>query len=122
MKTIILLLCMVLFIPTQDANTTDLLKGEWTIDLRPTPSSPEYYQAMEISFVNNKTFEGSFYNSEIKAALLNTNWNKIYFSFITSDASHNYYHSGYLENGKLYGISYCPGRKFTAPWTGTLKE
>ena len=122
MKTIILLLCLVLYIPTQDANNTDQLKGEWTIDLRPTPSSPDYYQSMEISFVNDKTFEGSFYGSDIKAGLLNTSWDKVYFSFITSDANNNYYHSGYLEDGKLYGISYCPGRKFTAPWTGTSKK
>ena len=77
---------------------------------------------MIISDIKDKTFQGTFYGSTIKDGLLNTSWDKIYFSFSTSDASHNYYHSGYLENGKLKGISYCPGRKFTAPWNGTLKE
>lgn len=122
MKTIILLLSLLLLAPNQKTINTDQLKGEWTIDLRPTPTSPEYFQTMTISYINESTFQGTFYGSTIKNGLLNTSWEKVYFSFSTSDATNNYYHSGYIENGKLYGISYCPGRKFTAPWTGTRKK
>lgn len=96
----------------------DSLVGNWKIDLRPTPESEGYYQLFEVKMVNNNTFTGTFYGSEIKNALINKNWDKIYFAFSTSDQSNEYYHSGYLENNKLFGITYCPNREFTAPWTG----
>lgn len=97
------------------------LIGNWKIDLRPTPSSPEYFQILVISKVEGKTIEGTFYGSPIKDGFINTNWERTYFSFTTSDGSYDYYHSGYMLNGKLYGISYCPNRSLTAPWTGELK-
>ena len=99
-------------------NTVEPLNGTWKIDLRPTPESDGYYQSFLVKMVTKNTFTGTFYGSEIKNALINRNWTKIYFAFSTSDQSNEYYHSGYLENGKLYGITYCPNREFTAPWTG----
>ena len=95
------------------------LIGNWKIDLRPTPESDGYYQSFNVKMINENTFTGTFYSSEIKNALINKNWDKIYFAFSTSDQSNEYYHSGYLENDKLFGITYCPNRNFTAPWTGT---
>lgn len=107
---------------TNDSNNTiEPLNGTWKIDLRPTPESDGYYQSFLVKMVTKNTFTGTFYGSEIKNALINRNWSKIYFAFSTSDQSNEYYHSGYLENGKLYGITYCPNREFTAPWTGTKK-
>ena len=97
------------------------LEGTWTIDLRPTPDSEGYYQEFKVTQISEGTFEGSFYGSPVENSLINTNWEKLYFAFSTSDQNHSYYHSGYLLDGKLYGISYCPGREFTAPWTGTKK-
>ncbi|WP_412560369.1 hypothetical protein [Winogradskyella sp. MIT101101] len=97
------------------------LIGNWKIDLRPTPSSPEYFQILVISKVEGKTIEGTFYGSPIKDGFINTNWERTYFLFTTSDGSYDYYHSGYMLNGKLYGISYCPNRSLTAPWIGKLK-
>ncbi len=97
---------------------SDQLLGEWTIDLRPTPSAEGYYQNFVVKVVDGNTFTGIFYGSEIQNGLLNRNWDRLYFAFTTSDASNDYYHSGYLENGALQGISYCPNRAFTAPWTG----
>ncbi len=99
----------------------DPLTGNWKIDLRPTPESDGYYQSMDVKKVIGNTFTGTFYGSEIKSALINRNWAKIYFAFSTSDQSNEYYHSGYLENGKLFGITYCPNREFTAPWTGVIE-
>jgi hypothetical protein len=103
------------------SETQNNLLGEWKIDLRPTPDSPEYYQTLNIIKIDGKNLEGTFYGSPIKSGFINTEWEKTYFSFTTSDASNDYYHSGYILDGKLYGISYCPNRKLTAPWTGALK-
>ncbi|WP_297764948.1 hypothetical protein [uncultured Muriicola sp.] len=94
------------------------LIGEWTIDLRPTPESEGYYQKFVVTAIEGNTFTGTFYGSPIENGLINQNWDKLYVAFTTSDASNDYYHSGYLENGSLKGISYCPNRAFTAPWTG----
>ena len=97
------------------------LEGEWVIDLRPSPEAEGYYQPFKIISIEENRFTGTFYGSPIENALLNKNWEKIYFAFSTRDQDHAYYHSGYLMDGKLYGISYCPGRNFTAPWTGEKK-
>jgi hypothetical protein len=105
----------------KNKNINDLV-GEWIIDLRPTPSSTEYLQTLKIEKITNNLIEGMFYGSELKDGFLNTNWEKPYFSFSTSDASNNYYHSGYILNGELYGISYCPKRKLVTPWSGKLKN
>ncbi|MGB5666098.1 MAG: hypothetical protein WBM53_04560 [Maribacter sp.] len=121
-----ILLLIPIAIMAQDLNdssaeTLDSLIGNWTIDLRPTPESDGYFQSFVVTPKGEKSFTGTFYGSEINNALVNRNWPKIYFAFSTSDQSNDYYHSGYLENGKLYGITYCPSREFTAPWTG-VKE
>ena len=114
------LIALSLFLVTTQQNTNDTneLIGKWKIDLRPTPKSPKYFQFLRITEINDRTFEGSFYGSSIKDGLINTEWEKIYFSFTTSDASNVYYHSGYLLEDKLYGVSYCPGRSLVSPWTG----
>jgi len=115
------LLLMSILLPALVSAQLYDLKGEWTIDLRPTPDSEGYFQEFIVSEVNESKFEGTFYGSPIENGLLNTNWEKPYFAFSTRDQNHSYYHSGYLLEGVLYGISYCPGREFTAPWTGTKK-
>lgn len=94
------------------------LQGEWVIDLRPTPQSEGYFQPFVIESIDGNTFKGTFYGSELEKTLLNDSWEKLYFAFTTRDSSNEYYHSGYLLNGTLYGITYCPNRNFTAPWTG----
>ena len=99
-------------------NTIEEANGSWKIDLRPTPDSEAYYQTVEISEAEQNTFKGTFYGSPIENAILNTKWNRLYFAFMTKDASNTYYHSGYILEGKIYGITYCPTRAFTAPWNG----
>ncbi|MEN8789551.1 MAG: hypothetical protein ABF295_08530 [Flavobacteriaceae bacterium] len=97
------------------------LIGEWKIDLRPTPDSEGYYQTFKISQIDQNSIEGSFYGSPVEDGMLNRNWERLYLSFSTKDQNHTYYHTAYLEKGILYGITYCPGRKFTAPWKGKKK-
>lgn len=94
------------------------LIGKWQIDLRPTPDAEAYYQEFVVKSIKGNKMKGSFYGSTIKNGLINTQWEKIYYSFTSSDGTNDYYHSGHLENGMLIGISYCPGREFTTPWTG----
>ncbi|MBT8385508.1 MAG: hypothetical protein KJO83_07335 [Bacteroidia bacterium] len=95
--------------------------GNWKIDLRPTPESDGYFQSFVVELIEEKTFKGTFYGSDLENALLNSNWDKLYFAFSTRDQNNEYYHSGYLHNGKLFGITYCPNRSFAAPWTGVKK-
>ncbi|MBT8270103.1 MAG: hypothetical protein KJN59_12850 [Bacteroidia bacterium] len=106
------------FSQTDNPDRQTELIGSWTIDLRPSPDAEGYYQSFEITSIQEKKLEGSFYGSPISEGLINTEWDDIYFAFSTSDNTYTYYHSGYLKNGRLYGISYCPGRAFTAPWNG----
>lgn len=106
-----------------DSETTNLpLIGEWQIDLRPTPDSEPYYQVFAVEQVSDRTLVGTFYGSPLKDGFINKNWPKLNFAFTTQDATHSYYHSGYLSDGKLYGTTYCPGREFIAPWTGVRKK
>jgi hypothetical protein len=105
------------FVYCQEQN----LIGEWNIDLRPTPESEAYYRTFKITQIDQNSIEGSFYGSPVEDGLLNANWEKLYISFSTEDQNHTYYHTAYLENEVLYGITYCPGRNFTAPWTGMKK-
>lgn len=98
------------------------LAGSWTIDLRPSPEAEGYFQEFVVTEIADANFQGSFYGSPLENSLLNRQWgDKLYFAFTTRDQTYAYYHSGYLLDGKLHGISYCPGREFTAPWTGVKK-
>ena len=118
---ILLLVLPVLLIAQEETNSNESkneLIGNWKIDLRPTPDAEAYFQNFVVSSIDENSFTGTFYGSEIKDSLINDYWPKIYFAFSTSDQSNEYYHSGYIENGKVYGITYCPDREFTAPWTG----
>lgn len=122
-KTIILLFFFFTAVNAQQKNDginnpADTLIGEWTIDLRPTPEADGYFQSFLVELIEENTFKGTFYGSELENSLINRNWDKLYFAFTTRDQSNEYYHSGYLHNGKLFGITYCPNREFAAPWTG----
>ena len=97
------------------------IKGTWIIDLRPTPDSEPYLKEFKISSIENNTFSGEFYSTKFENGHLNLNWDKVYFAFITNDASNSYFHSGYIEENMVFGISYSPERKFTAPWSGKKK-
>ncbi|MBT8235532.1 MAG: hypothetical protein KJO04_05025 [Bacteroidia bacterium] len=125
-KTIILLLLLGLPLSIvaqvtiyEKPDPTETLEGTWTLDLRPTPDAEGYYQPFVIERIEGNTFSGTFYGSEIKNAILNKNWPKIYFAFSTSDATSEYYHSGYMMEDQLHGMTYCPNREFAAPWTGS---
>ena len=122
MKTLFLYTSLAFALLCFNSNSNNDLIGQWKIDLRPTPDSEAYYQTFVISSIDDNTFEGRFYGSPIENAYLNKNWERLYFAFTTKDATNSYYHTGYILDGKIYGISYCPNRSLTAPWTGVKKQ
>jgi hypothetical protein len=93
--------------------------GTWVIDLRPTPESAPYIKEFKFTKIDGKNFDGEFYGYPFKGGLFNTDWDKIYFAFTTADQSGTYYHSGYIEGNKVYGMSLNENRKLMLPWKGT---
>ena len=110
--------CLEKALPKRDPGT---ILGNWEIDLRPDPKADPYVQEFRVTQLTGNTFQGYFYGSPLENARLNRNWDRLYFAFSTRDQNHAYYHSGYLLDGRLYGISYCPGREFVQPWSGVPK-
>lgn len=104
-----------------DPRPSDII-GEWIIDLRPTPDAAAYFQSFVIDEVKENRFTGSFYGSFLQKVVLNKNWDKLYFAFVTEDASNEYFHSGYFLGNQIIGFTYCPKRKFAMPWTGEKKK
>ena len=97
------------------------LKGTWKLDLRPTPQSDTYLKDFDVNLFENGKLSGTFYGTDFREGKINTAWGKIYFSFTTADQSNTYFHSGFVENGKIYGTSYSEGRGFMIPWFGVKK-
>lgn len=98
------------------------LEGTWQVDLRPTPESEPYFKDFEITLAGENSFTGKFYDTEFSGGLLNSDWSKIYFGFTTNDMSGKYFHSGYLSNDTLFGMTYSEGRSFVMPWLAVRKK
>ena len=90
--------------------------------MRPDPNSEAYLKDFIITPTTGKEFGGEFYGTAFKKGKFNTDWEFIYFAFTTSDKDNVYYHSGYIDGDKIFGISYSPDRKFTSHWTGKKKS
>lgn len=102
--------------------STDSLTGTWVIDLRPTPASAPYLKDFKFTKVEEKMFDGEFYGYPFQGGFLNTEWDKIYFAFTTTDQSGTYFHSGYIEGNKIFGMSLNENRKILIPWRGEKKN
>lgn len=103
------------------ADSSQIL-GTWTIDLRPTPNSEAYLKEFKFTKITGKTFDGEFYGYPFNGGFLNTDWDKIYFAFTTSDQSGTYYHSGSIDGDKIVGITLNENRQFVLPWSGYRKK
>ena len=97
------------------------VKGTWLLDLRPDSNSEPYLKDFIIIPTKGKAFSGEFYGKSFTTGFFNTDWENLYFAFTTKDKKNTYYHSGYIIDNKIYGISYSANRKFTSHWTGTKK-
>ena len=108
--------------PTSNKPVADSVLGTWVIDLRPTPDSEPYLKDFKFTNIEVKQFDGEFYGYPFQGGFLNTDWEKIYFAFTTADQSGTYFHSGYIEGDKVFGITLNENRKFILPWKGTRKK
>lgn len=99
----------------------DSILGTWVIDLRPTPDSEPYLKDFKFTKIEGKQFDGEFYGYPFQAGFLNIDWEKIYFAFTTADQSGTYFHSGYIEGNKVFGITLNENRKLILPWRGEKK-
>lgn len=104
----------------QAVATADLL-GTWRVDLRLTPNSEPYYKEFVVTSVSENSFTGTFYDTTISQARINTDWGKLRIAFVTADDSGAYNHSAVLENNKLEGLSNSTGRNFLSYWSA-LKQ
>lgn len=104
-----------------DILNLDKVKGTWLLDLRPDPNSEPYLKDFILTPTKGKEFEGEFYGTKFTGGYFNTDWENVYFAFTTGDKDNVYYHSGYIIDDKIFGISYSEGRKFTSHWTGIKK-
>lgn len=105
----------------QSRPVADSVIGTFIIDLRPTPESAPYLKEFKFSRVEGKKFDGEFYGYPFSGGFLNTDWEKVYFAFTTQDQSGTYFHSGYVEGNKVFGITLNEGRGFVLPWKGEKK-
>lgn len=104
------------------APASGLLEGAWQVDLRPAPDAQPYWQTLVIKKPGDNTFSGSFYGSKFKKGLLNTQWADLHLAFETRDRNNTYYHVACFDGKVLRGQTYCPQRKFIAPWTATRTQ
>ena len=127
MKRVLLLLLVFYTMPSfcQDTikkTSPDSLLGTWVINLRPAPDSEPYLKDFKFTKIEGKQFDGEFYGYPFSGGLLNTDWDRIYFAFTTADQSGTYFHSGYIENNKVFGITLNENRKFVLPWKKKKKN
>ena len=98
------------------------IEGTWKVDLRPSPDAEEYFKDFEVLITDANTISGKFYDTAFENGKINDTWGRLWFGFTTADMSGTYFHSGYLENGKLFGTTYSQGRGFLMPWTAEKKS
>lgn len=113
-----LLLSLCTLAQTKKKAEIDRIIGTFIIDLRPTPESEPYLKEFKFTKIEGKKFDGEFYGYPFSGGFLNTDWDKIYFAFTTADQSGTYYHSGYVEGNKVFGITLNEARSFVLPWKG----
>jgi hypothetical protein len=105
----------------KDTSNIETLKGRWAIDFNPNPDADPYVQEFRITSVSGNTFKGYFYGRPLKGTRLNRTQDELFFAFTTSDEFYEYYHTGALSNGELFGMTYCPDKEFVQPWKGVRK-
>ena len=113
-----LLLSLCTLAQTKKKAEIDRIIGTFIIDLRHTPESEPYLKEFKFTKIEGKKFDGEFYGYPFSGGFLNTDWDKIYFAFTTADQSGTYYHSGYVEGNKVFGITLNEARGFVLPWKG----
>jgi hypothetical protein len=107
---------------SKEQQLVQALLGAWVIDLRPAPDADPFLKDFTLKAYEADALKGTFYDTPFENGRIHTAWGKLFFAFTTADNSGTYFHSGYLENGTLSGISFSPSRQFVMPWTGVRKN
>ena len=123
----VLLLCTCLaacaaVTPSPEPATANALLGTWVVDLRPTPDAEPYFKEFVVTMVDESSFTGTFYDTDISEARINSEWGKLRIAFVTVDGSGAYHHSAVLEGDKLEGLSNSTGRNFLSYWSAVKSE
>ncbi|MFD2587683.1 hypothetical protein ACFSQJ_12125 [Croceitalea marina] len=106
-----------------DVNTNVLL-GEWKLDMSPQDKSDTNFAIMRITSVDNKEMKGTFYRKGValKNGKINTQLGIIYGALTSGDNSGQYNTAFYFENGKLYGTTHALNRGFLSVWVAEKVE
>lgn len=114
--------CIQLSAIAQTDEVLNSIVGNYVIDLRPSPDSEAYQQNFIVFDVDDKSFKGSFYGTEIRDGLINRKFENTYLAFTTEDRSNTYYHFVKILNNRIEGLTYSSDRALIQPWTGLKKE
>ena len=103
--------------PSADVPTKAVLVGSWTVDLRPTPTSPAYLKPMVLAVSGDGAMTGEFYEHAIEDGRAGATNRRPCFAFRTSDVSGPYQTSGCLVGDRIEGQTWSEGRNFVLTWT-----
>lgn len=118
--TVLILLCSVFLVSGQETDeiNTEVLLGEWKLDMSPQNPNDNNFAMMRITSVDNNEMKGTFYREgvKLKNGVINTQSAIIYGALTSGDNSGEYNSAFYFENGKLYGSTHALQRGFLAIW------
>tara|TARA_Y200000002_G_C22087746_1_gene417286 strand:- start:18 stop:353 length:336 start_codon:yes stop_codon:yes gene_type:complete len=99
----------------------NVLIGKWKLDMSPQDKTDSNFAMMNITKIEDSTFEGEFYREgvKIKNAQINTQLGVIYCALVSGDNSGIYNTTFYYKNGMLQGTTHSIDKKFLAVWTAT---
>ena len=97
---------------------TDVLLGEWKLDMSPQIKDDNNFALMRITSVKGKKIEGIFYREgvKLKNGQINTQRGIIYAALTSGDDSGEYNTAFYYDDGKLYGTTHALERDFLSVW------
>ena len=95
------------------------LKGDWTLDLRPTNNAPAYNKSMKLEITTTGVVGGDFYDHAVEDGRAFDGKGRACFAFHTSDNTGPYQTSGCRVGDHIEGQSWSEGRHFLLTWTAT---
>jgi hypothetical protein len=101
------------------AATSASLAGNWSADLRASPTVPAYSQPMSLAVPDDGSLTGTFYGAPITSGRAGSSNGRTCFAFSTSDQSAPDQHSGCVRGEAIEGITWSAGRKFLLAWGAT---
>ena len=104
----------------EESNGIDpnVLLGEWILDMSPHTRADSNFALMNITHVEEHSFEGEFYREgvRIQNAQINTQLGVLYAALVSEDGTGTYNTSFYYKEGVLYGTTHAVNRNFLSVW------